>query len=218
MKKNINKAFLEENLHQKKSGGNKNQNKSGGNKNRRERHSNINHSLTTEEVQKLLPNSGVLTYDELVAKPIKEMLNKYPDKAVVTLVRQRPSYGHYVAIYLKEEGDEQGIHIFDSYGKGFPDGHQWYNNIPQNLRKKMGEDAPYLLQRVIESGEDLYYNDFPYQHFGTENGKPITTCGRWAVLRTQCKNLTCCQFRDLIMDLRETMEITSDELVCLLVD
>ena len=177
---------------------------------------NINYSLTFKDVKKLRPNTGLLTYDELVSKPLLQVLNSYPDKAVIVLIRQMPTYGHYCTIYLKEDNPEFGIHIFDSYGKGYPDGTQWYRNISASMRQQLGEDAPYLLKRVQETGLELYYNDFPYQSFDKVGGCQVTTCGKWCCLRTALKDLTCDEFRYLIVSLCDELNLQRDELVSLI--
>ncbi|MFY8213250.1 MAG: hypothetical protein ACOVKJ_02230 [Flavobacterium sp.] len=121
----------------------------------------------------------VMLYTELCAKPLRYTLNT-ETKSVIFLLRDSKDYGHWCAIFLKNAGKEQGIHIFDSYGN-YPDCNQW-----KHKEDKMLEQYGNLLcKRLYDENVPVYFNHHVYQN----NSPIIATCGRHCIMRILKKNL-----------------------------
>ena len=59
----------------------------------------------------------------------------------------------------RDKGKEKGIHIFDSYGNT-PDCKEWKQGINAKLLEELGQEKPYLLEQLYDSGFDMYYNEY----------------------------------------------------------
>jgi len=178
----------------------------------------MEHSLTDMEIRQCFDSDddvGVMTYADCHQYPILEILNSYPTKAIIILVRASDTYGHWVAVFLSN-GKEHGIHVFDSYGNS-PDAEVWNRGVSKSTQQRLGQDAPYLLQQLYDSGCELYFNDHHYQSkCKLANGEPIATCGRHCVTRVMCSDLSCAEY-DKFMRLNcERYQITPDEFVTFL--
>lgn len=137
------------------------------------------HPLTDQEVIDLVNGKAkVVTYDKLYKyKSIDDLLK--PHGAVFLLYQQDRNYGHWVALFKRE--DRKGnveIEVFNSYGQ-FPDDELFYT--AKEKRKELNHDYPYLTRLLYKAPRnyDIIYNQYPFQKFG----KGINTCGRHTVLR-----------------------------------
>lgn len=83
--------------------------------------------------------------------------------------------GHWVALFRNGEG----INYFDSTGE-VPDALLETNFAHPSGRVKMGADYTYLNRLLLNSGENIIYNDKPLQ---TKN---TNTCGYWCAVRLLC--------------------------------
>lgn len=142
------------------------------------------HPLSDAEVVHLVKGKAkVVTYDQLHRyKTIDELLS--PHGAVFLLYQQKPNYGHWVALF-KRENNRGNVEIehFDAYGV-FPDDELFWTSKEE--RKKLKMDFPYLTKLLYEAPRnyDIIYNEFPFQ----KKGNGINTCGRHAVMRLQHKD------------------------------
>lgn len=159
--------------------------------------------LDFDEVRRILPpKSAVLTYsDALQNRHLAELLREHPG-GVVLLVRWRPSFGHYVALF--ERGGRPAL--FDSYGAR-ADGSAW-RRLPQSQLAELGQAAPRLLEDAAAGGRGIYWSDYAIQ----DHSPQVQTCGRWSCLRLWLPYLSESQFVRAILSACEHLEVTPDEL------
>jgi len=175
----------------------------------------MNHSLSDKEIKKLTDNGAIYTYSELTNPNVNmiDLLNKEPNKTIICLVRQTPSYGHWICIFLKTKGSEIGIHVFDSYGN-IIDSKKWFNGIPKDVLKELGEDSQQLIKSLYKLEIPIYYNQYKYQSNDLlPSGEPIQTCGFHSVLRATFNDLDTNEYHNLIKKKCIQLHMTPDELV-----
>jgi hypothetical protein len=155
----------------------------------------MNISLTDTQISDLLNNEvPVMPYSELIKKGVMNVLRSSPSKAVVFLVRQQPTYGHWCLCFLKDKGrSEQGIHVYDSYGNK-PDSKAWKKNLSRKTLKQLHQENPYLLSQLYDTGKPIYFNEYQHQAYNPN----VATCGRHVVCRASFLDLDTDEYNDLI--------------------
>jgi len=136
------------------------------------------HSLFSEkDIQAVLPNIPIYTYEELKNKTINDLL-----PASIILYQDTKNMGHWTAVFLDRN---RKINFFDSYG--YPPDYQLafsrYNRL---------YDQKYL-SNIIKD-HNIIYNDIRLQKKISSN-----TCGRWVVMRLLMKELTSREFSKLFI-------------------
>ena len=154
----------------------------------------MEYSLTDSDIRELTDNNvDVLTYSELIENGLIKSLIKSPSKCIIVLVRQKPEYGHWICIFLKDKGKEKGIHVFDSYGNT-PDCKEWKQGINAKLLEELGQEKPYLLEQLYDSGFDMYYNEYQFQDLS----KNVSSCGRHCCCRSYFTDLDTDEYYNMI--------------------
>jgi hypothetical protein len=97
------------------------------------------------------------------------------------------------SIFLKDKGKEKGIHIFDSYGNT-PDCKEWKQGINAKLLEELGQEKPYLLEQLYDSGFDMYYNEYQFQDLS----KNVSSCGRHCCCRSYFTDLDTDEYYNMI--------------------
>lgn len=169
----------------------------------------MNHSLSDAEIRKLIPDSGVMLYSDMIGlsniMDIEKLLNSFKSKAICFLLRSKDNYGHWIALFLRN----LTLHVFDPYGS-IPDGKEWKGMTKSSKMKyKLGQDAPYLLEAILKTKLPLYFNDIDYQ----EESPDISTCGRHCVVRIINKDLSDGEYFNLIKKMVKESGLVPDELV-----
>jgi hypothetical protein len=82
--------------------------------------------------------------------------------------------------------------------------------IKGDFKEKNYPDTKYLSKLIYNSGLPLEYNDHKLQN---EKDKSISTCGPWAAVRLENRNIPLESFNKI---LREFKPYTPDEIVTLL--
>jgi len=142
--------------------------------------SEMNYSLTDDDLRELTDNEiPVMIYSDLVKNGVLNVLLSNPSKACIFLVRQTKSYGHWVLIWLKTQGTEKGLYIYDSYGNT-PDSNEWKKYVSEDVLKSVHQEEPYLLKELYDSGFNIYYNEYKHQ----SNNKENASCGRHCYIRS----------------------------------
>ena len=88
--------------------------------------------------------------------------------------------------------EHAAIEYFDSYGQKPEAQRDW---LTEEQLEELGEGFPYLWNLLKKSGYKVYYSTHPYQ----SDRNDINTCGRWAVARLICKDLSNKEFYNLVM-------------------
>lgn len=170
--------------------------------------SGLSYSLTDSDIRNLTDNQVyVCTYSELIDLGILDVLLSTPSHACIFLVRQSKSYGHWVLIWLKTQGKEKGLYIYDSYGNT-PDSKEWKKYVSQDVLKSVHQEEPYLLKELYDSGFNIYYNEHPHQ----ASDPKIATCGRHCVVRSEFLEMDTNAYDKLITQ----GDLTPDEKVHIL--
>lgn len=156
---------------------------------------NINKPMSGKEIQNFLPDATILLYREL------KNLKKLPKLPIILLYEVKKQVGHWVTILKTPEGIEH----FDSYGYA-PDNE--FDFVPEQFKYESNQNYKYLLKLLYDSGEQINYN--PYNLQGEP---PISTCGRWSILRNLFNDLTIDQFYNTVIKTSNELNITPDELV-----
>jgi hypothetical protein len=171
----------------------------------------MEYSLSDSDIRNLTDNNvSVLTYSEVIENGLIKSLLESPSKCIIMLVRQQPTYGHWICIFIKENGKEKGIHIVDSYGNT-PDSKQWKKGINDTVLEELGQEKPYLLEQLYNSGFDMYYNEYALQDLD----KNVNSCGRHAVCRSYFTDLDTDEYYNMINRIIDDIPFinTPDEVV-----
>lgn len=146
----------------------------------------------------LIKKFNVISYSELKNyNNIDQVLG--PENICFILYEWKPHYGHWCL--LQRSGNL--IEFFDPYGK-FPDSQ--LEEIEEPFRTGSGQKEKTLSKLLLDSDNELSYNQYPFQHLG--NG--VKTCGKWCVMRAFLKDLKLDEFQDLFLG------VYSDDLVTFL--
>ena len=132
--------------------------------------------VSDEEIHKLLPDSPIITYEELEKyENIEHLLPNKRSSVVLFVKTMADNAGHWCGLMRSDNN----IYYFDSYGLR-PDKNLAF--APEELRKDFGQNIPllsYLLNKAVDDGFDVSFNEVKYQ----SDEKTIMTCGRWVVSR-----------------------------------
>lgn len=163
-------------------------------------------ALSDRDLRKLVNGkASVILYPNLVKyNTIDEVLG--PHEACFLLFEAKPHYGHWCLLFKTNPGT---LEFFNPYG-GYPD--DSLNYIPMHFRKVSNQYHTYLSYLLDDSKYELTYNEFAFQ----KKGPNTRTCGRWCALRLLLRYLTLYQFKELIDDLSNKLDIDGDELVTLM--
>lgn len=154
--------------------------------------------MSGNEITKWIPNVNLLRYSEF------KKSDKLPRLPIIILYETKPDFGHWVLITKTPEGIEH----FDSYGYE-PDGE--FEFIPEHFKKESNQDYKYLLH-ILSKRDDVNYNQYKFQQDGD-----IATCGRWCIFRHMFNTLTTDQFANMVIKTSKQLQITPDQLVCIVV-
>ena len=151
------------------------------------------YALSNDDINQILKqDTRILTYPELnQVQHIDDALDSMGRMILLYPVENENS-GHWVALWKKGNT----ISYFDSYGKGVEEPKDW---ISDEKNAMMGQGNDRLTQLLRESGYKVYQNRFPYQPMDGLSA----TCGRWAVARLVCKDMTDKQFHQTVMKFKK---------------
>ena len=165
-------------------------------------------SLTDDDVRRLTDNEiPVMVYSDLIEKGVLNVLLSTPSMACIFLYRTSENYGHWLLIWLKTQGKEKGIYVFDSYGNT-PDSEEYKKYVSESVLMSVHQDEPYLLKELYDSGFRIYFNEFPHQI----DKKNVATCGRHCVVRSSFLDMDTDEYDKMIT----AGSLTPDEKVLIL--
>ena len=155
--------------------------------------------LTGREIQNFLPNISILKYSDL--KDLKSL----PNGNFIILYELFDNMGHWCTVLRTPEG----IEFFDPYGE-FPDNElEW---VDRKFKKKFYENHSKLLQLLYDSFQNINYNQYKFQ-----GPAPISTCGRWCILRNLFNFLTCDQFYNMVNKTSKESKLSFDQIVSIVI-
>lgn len=143
----------------------------------------MDYSLSSEQVQRVAGGKiPIYIYEELKQFNTLADLLRNQHKAVIILYQwggdERSAIGHWCCIFEDKNGE---IEFFDSFGYApdneFKTDYSTDGFIPENIRKKFGQDFRQLSYLMSTTAKPLNYNEFIFQ------SKKSETCGRWVGYR-----------------------------------
>lgn len=159
-------------------------------------------ALTGKEVSKLLPNTPIVTYNELKGINNLDNLLRATGQFII-LYMEEQNYGHWVCVFT----NGKTINFFDSYGLK-PDSLQLVG-VDQKTIRQQNEDQPYLTRLLTNAGYPIVnWNKYRYQ------GKNVATCGRHCVTRLYLKNLNDDQYHQFL----EQFKVDPDIIVTIITE
>ena len=167
----------------------------------------MNYSLSDRDLRTMFPNTPIVTYPQLAHyQSLDQILGS--DGSVIILFLSDEHYGHWTCLFTYP--DHLTVEFFDSYGSS-PRA-EW-GFIPQAIRQRLHENAPYLNQLLKRS---LYHVvDFPYDL--QSHGDDVCTCGDHVACRLLNREFTARQYYDRIMACCQQTGMNPDQLVVHLV-
>ena len=165
----------------------------------------LSSSQLQENTEQQLP---IVTYNQIYHWSIPELL---ANGACIILYLWEQSYGHWTV--LIDHPDEDGaVEYFDPYGKA-PD--YWMSKNSDEKNEELGQHSPYLLNKIIQSNQEWYYNQFPFQD--ENKSDDILSCGRHCLVRNWLRHLSLADYKKFLTDVKNEYKLnTYDEVVTML--
>ena len=160
----------------------------------------MDYALTTDEVQKLVPDLKLVLYPDL------GKLRELPRKTLL-LYFDNPMGGHWTLLLRRGARD---IEVFDSYGVKPDQEFEW---IGREKRRANGQPKNWLTQKLIKF-DKVEYN--PYKFQADSGEQEIATCGRWCALRALFSDLTIDEFWAMINHYAGALKVSRDELAVMM--
>jgi hypothetical protein len=158
--------------------------------------------LEDYDLKKIL-GSGIkiITYKELA--PIMDITELLPNSnsEVVLLYEQEKNTGHWACL----KRINNNIYYFQSYGGDIDEPLKW----SKDNNEMLGQTQPFLLNLLLKSPLNVYYNDYSFQNIKNPN---ITTCGLWCAVFLK-SNLSLQEFLKRFLKLKKKSKLSNDELI-----
>ena len=134
-----------------------------------------------ENTEKHIP---ILRYSDIYGKSLNKLLK---NGAFILLYMWGKNIGHWVCVINHPE--ENAVEFFDPYGYGID---HWLSGNTPEKNKELGQEKPYLLNKVKKGTHTFYYNPVKLQ----DESRPedVLSCGRWILLRIQNRHLSLDDF------------------------
>jgi hypothetical protein len=148
------------------------------------------YALSNEDINTILePDTKIFSYPEFAKmSSIDEAFDKL-GRCVFLFLTKSETSGHWVCMFKK--GND--IEYFSSYGDKPEEERKWLN---EEQLDELGQDEPYLMNLLKQSGYKVYYNTHSYQ----SDREDINTCGRWCVARLITKDISNKEFYNLVRE------------------
>jgi hypothetical protein len=145
--------------------------------------------LSSDELLELVDGKAkIVLYSELYKyTDIHQLLS--PHGAVFLLYLQKPSYGHWTALFYRSKSE---IEFFDPLGE-YPDSELKWTS--PEMQKKLNMNYPYLSRLLLTAPQStiLTYNEHKFQ----KDNSSTATCGRWCAARVASRNKSLAEFTHL---------------------
>ena len=145
----------------------------------------MDYSLSDDDIRKCLNGkTNIILYSELhKVKDINDLISPYNN--CVILYEHSPANGHWAVLTLNKHKNK--LEYFNSFGM-MPD--DFLLTIPDQNRKELHEDYPYLSKLMLNSPYNLEFNETPLQ----KDTPSIAPCGRWVCARVLNANMPLHKF------------------------
>ena len=165
----------------------------------------LSYSLSGEDLKQLNPRTNLYLYEDVKNfLTIDHLLHPHGSAIILYEWNRTPdcSIGHYISVIKLPDG---GIEHFDSYAIKPDDELKQIQNKSDAFKNMTGQDQKYLLRLYINTHRNVSYNHHRLQSLNND----ISTCGRFAVLRTIYKHLTLEQFIDLFKNNSDSADVVA---------
>lgn len=129
----------------------------------------------------------------------------FDDNTAIILYESEPNFGHWTMITK----NDYGYNFLDSYGDTI-DGELDY--IDDDYKVKSGQDKKFLVNLLINAGEDVYYNNTKLQKLNND----IATCGLYCAQYLKHNDMNVDDFAKLIKKLSGKHKFTPDEVIAIM--
>lgn len=147
------------------------------------------YAISDEDINKVLqPDTKIFPYPKFgEMETIDEAFDPL-GRCVFLFLTKSETSGHWLMMFKR---DAKTIEYFDSYGEKPEAQRKW---LPEEILEHLGQGEPYLMNLLRQSKYRVYYNTVEYQ----KDKDDINTCGRWALARLICKDLSNLEFYNLV--------------------
>jgi len=149
----------------------------------------------------------VVLYESVIKAPSIEALFGRNNGIIIFYPMKQEgnsTYGHYVSLIRNNK--DHTIYFYDSYGEKPDVGQKKYAD-----RNLYNEENNSLIRHLINSGYNVDFSQYPHQA-----DPPISTCGRWALMRNRYSDLTNDQFNQLVKALQKKYKLKADDVPSLM--
>jgi hypothetical protein len=145
--------------------------------------------LSNDDIQAILePDTKILTYPDFGRMTSIEEAFDPLGRCIFLFLTESPTSGHWLTMFQRKGGD---IEYFDSYGDKPEAQREW---LSDEQLEQLGQSQPYLWKLLKASGRRVFYSPVQYQ----KDRADVNTCGRWAVARLICKDMSNHEFHTLV--------------------
>ena len=140
----------------------------------------IDHSLSDDDINKLLPGVKIIAYPELAKYTHIEDAFDAEGRVVILFETESKTVGHWIALHATPDG---GIEFFDAYGLRPDSEKRW---LSKSKLVELHEDEPLLMDLLRDAearGMPVTFNNTHFQ----SNSPSVQTCGRHCVVRLMGK-------------------------------
>lgn len=157
--------------------------------------------LSTREIRRIVGDGvPIIPYSDL--KNYGSLESLVGSRGAIILYRQRPTYGHWVAI-TPGPGSHM-VSYYDSYGRNID---VYLNKLPRDEAAALGQDVPLLTMLIEDAISRGAIREVDVNTKAAQSKGDMATCGRYAALRVRYKNLTNKEFNRMIGDKNGTGSI-----------
>ena len=157
----------------------------------------MNYSLSDGDIRNMIPNVNIVKYNDLANfNSIDEVLKGRPTVILFELTER--NNGHWICMF--KNGDT--VFFFDSYGVKIED-------QKKHMNKQFFRSANYLSKMLKQSPYKIDYNATKYQQLSPD----VSNCGRYVITRLKCMDLNDTEFKQVMKEACEEMNMSPDEVV-----
>lgn len=158
----------------------------------------MNNPLSESQLRQHIPNANFVPYDEIYKYKSLDQVLSHSNIAIIVYLFT-PTYGHYTTLFRNQNGF---LTYFDPFGNPID---KLLNKVPSEYKNELHENHKYL--KSLIGDEQVDENKYKLQNEKSQ------VCGEWCAFRIKNRHLSNEQFKNYIDDLKQTYQMTGDQLV-----
>lgn len=127
------------------------------------------------------------------------------DNTCIMLYKSTPNFGHWTALVK----NETGYNFLDSYGDVID---SQLSHIDPKFLIESGQDKKYLVNLLLGTDSDIYYNNTKMQKLGDK----VSSCGLYCAVYLKYNFMNVDEFAAWIKKLGKKYKFSSDQIIALL--